>query len=240
MTQQFKHKRFDKGRVIPESFLTEFRTKDPSTRRYLLNSMTLFACISPEQQHQALNDLIQSELISLAEKSKNYLYDRVMSVLKKFGIEQLLSDRELAECYYQYYLLTGLIPENLTAEYLNNIINFILGVEAIKLIFSMSFIEQQRFFEIQGRYATQVMLFYRYIKPIRDKLLHEQILTRDIAGSYYYTQASLTEDKLLDCIFETFKLETILNLGELTKDLAFDKEYIYNSSKPDDRDIPFF
>ncbi|MEB3826950.1 hypothetical protein [Phormidium sp. CCY1219] len=240
MTPIFGSQRFDKGRIIPDSFLEEFRKKDPSTRRYLLNSMTLFACISPEQQHQALNDLIQSELISLAEKSKHYMYDRVISLLQKFNIEKELDDKAIAEYYYRYYLLTGLIPENLTADYLNELIGFIIGLEIIKLLFSMRFVEQQRFFEIQGRYAMQVLLFYRYIKPIRSKIMQDKILEKDVAGTYYYTKARLSEDKLFDSIFEVFKLDKILGIGNLAKDLNFDKDYIYNSPDVPDRDSSFF
>ncbi|MCT7977963.1 hypothetical protein [Laspinema olomoucense] len=240
MTQEFRHKRFDKGHVIPHSFLEEFRTKAPSTRRYLLNSLTLFACISPEQQHQALNDLIQSELVSLAEKTQNYLHDRIHTVLQHFGIDEAGESKRIAEYYYRYYLLTGAIPENLTTEYLTHLLNFIIGIEVIKIIFRMSFIEQQRFFEIQGRYAIQVMIFYRYIKPIRDKLIQEKLISRDVSGSYYYTKANLSEDKILDYIFEVFKLEKIETLGELAKDLQFDREYIYKPPHADDRDVPVF
>ncbi|MBO0351709.1 hypothetical protein J0895_22035 [Phormidium pseudopriestleyi FRX01] len=240
MTQEFRYKRFDKGHIIPESFLEEFRTKAPSTRRYLLNSLTLFACISPEQQHQALNDLIQSELVSLAKKTQNYLHDRIHTVLKHFGIDETGESKKLVEYYYRYYLLTGTIPENLTTEYLNHLLNFIIGIEVLKIIFMMSFIEQQRFFEIQGRYAIQVMIFYRYIKPIRDKLMLEKLLYRDVTGSFYYTKVSLSEDKILDYIFEVFQLEKIESLGELAKDLQFDREYIYKPPHADERDVPVF
>jgi hypothetical protein len=240
MTQEFRQKRFDKGHIIPESFLEEFRTKAPSTRRYLLNSLTLFACISPEQQHQALNDLIQSELVSLAEKTQMYLHDRIHAVMNRFGIDQSGESKRIAEYYYRYYLLSGTVPENLTTEYLTHLLNFILGIEVIKIIFAMSFIEQQRFFEIQGRYAIQVMIFYRYIKPIRDKLMDEKLISRDVSGSYYYTKPSLSEDKVLDYIFEVFKLDTIENLGELAKDLQFDLEYIYKPPHADERDVPVF
>ncbi|AFY80971.1 hypothetical protein [Oscillatoria acuminata] len=240
MTQEFRHKRFDKGHIIPESFLEEFRTKAPSTRRYLLNSLTLFACISPEQQHQALNDLIQSELVSLAEKTQTYLHDRIHAVLKYFDVDETGESKRIAEYYYRYYLLTGTVPENLTAEYLTHLLNFIIGIEVLKIIFMMSFIEQQRFFEIQGRYAIQVMIFYRYIKPIRDKLIHEKLIIRDVAGSFYYTKINLSEERILDYIFEAFKLEKIETLGELAKDLQFDREYIYKPPHADDRDVPVF
>ncbi len=240
MTQEFRHKRFDKGHIIPESFLEEFRAKAPSTRRYLLNSLTLFACISPEQQHQALNDLIQSELLSLAQKTQTYLHDRIHLALNHFGVDEAGESKRIAEYYYRYYLLTGTVPENLTAEYLTHLLNFIVGIEVIKIIFKMSFIEQQRFFEIQGRYAVQVMIFYRYIKPARDKLIQEKLVNRDVSGSYYYTKRGLSEEKILDYIFEVFKLENIENLGELAKDLQFDREYIYKPPHDDERDVPIF
>ncbi|MBK4729966.1 hypothetical protein JJD41_08830 [Oxynema sp. CENA135] len=238
MSRQFFRHRLDRGGILPDSFLAEFRTKDPSTRRYLLNSMTLFACISPEQQHQALNDLIQSEVLSLAEKSKHYLYDRIISTLKKFDFDRKIEDRELAEYYYRYYLLTGLIPENLTAEYLNKLVDFILGIELARLIFFMRFVEQQRFFEMQGRYALQVILFYRYIKPIRRKMVKENAVKKDIAGHYYYTKSTLTEDKLLDYIFEVFNLDRIIHLGNLSKVLMFDRDYIYNDIHNDAEEQP--
>ncbi|HEY9836526.1 MAG TPA: hypothetical protein V6D27_06480, partial [Vampirovibrionales bacterium] len=60
------------------------------------------------------------------------------------------------------------------------------------------------------------------------------------AGSFYYTKTHLSEDKVLDYIFEVFKLEKIETLGELATDLQFDREYIYKPPHADDRDVPVF
>ncbi len=232
MNQDFANQRLDRFGVIPYTFLEDFRSKDPSTRRYLLNSMTLFASISPEQQHQILNDLIQSELINLAEQSKKYLHERIAAAFNKFCISQNLGEKDLAEYYYKYYVISGVIPDGITSESLNKLGDFILGLELVKLIFLMSFVEQQRFFELQGNYSSQAVLFYRYIRPIRSKLIKEKIVNRDIIGNYYYSKPWLNESELLDYIFEVFNLETLLYLGQTAKNLTFEKEYIYKSQEP--------
>ncbi|WP_242031821.1 hypothetical protein [Microcoleus sp. FACHB-672] len=229
MNKDFSNRRLDRFGVIPYSFLEEFRSKDASTRRYLLNSMTLFASISPEQQHQILNDLIQSELMNLAEQSKKYLHQNVKVVLKRMFIEKPLSEKEIAEYYYKYYTITGVIPEEVTNEYLNILVNFILGIEMSKLLFLMSFVEQQRFFELQENYSAQVVLFYRYIKPIRSKLIKEKIVNRDIIGNYYYNRPWVNEHELLDYIFDLFDLDKIIYLGNCAKVFTFEKEYIYKA-----------
>jgi hypothetical protein len=232
MNQDFPNQQLDRFGVIPYTFLEDFRSKDPSTRRYLLNSMTLFASISPEQQHQILNDLIQSELLNLAEQSKKYLQERITAAFNKFCIGKILGEKEIAEYCYNYYLSSGIIPDEMTAESLNKLGDFILGLELLKCIFLMSFVEQQRFFELQGNYSSQAVLFYRYIRPIRSKLIKEKVVNRDIIGNYYYSRPWVNERELVDYILELFNLESILYLGQTAKKLTFEKEYIYKSHEP--------
>ncbi|MCS6793601.1 MAG: hypothetical protein N3E45_15190 [Oscillatoriaceae bacterium SKW80] len=231
MKKDFATSRLDKFGVMPEAFLKEFNTKDASVRRYLLNSFTLFASISPEQQHQILNDLIQAEILNLAKKSQNYIQNKIIEVLKTFGIVKSMQPSEIADYYYRYYLMTGFIPEDVTADYLSKIIDFILGVEIAKMILSMSFIQQQRLFEIQGNYSNQVILFYRYIKPIRRKLIADKVIKRDKRGEHYYAIPLLTESEKLDYVFELFNMDKILYLGSSAKNFTFDKEYIYNQER---------
>ncbi|WP_044170058.1 hypothetical protein [Kamptonema formosum] len=232
MDQDFPNQRLDRFGVIPYTFLEDFRSKDPSTRRYLLNSMTLFASISSEQQHQILNDLIQSELLNLAAQSKKYLQDRIADAFNKFCISKNLGENEIAEYCYSYYVSSGILPDNMTADSLKKLGDFILGIELLKSIFLMSFVEQQRFFELQGNYSSQAVLFYRYIKPIRSKLIKEKVVNRDIIGNYYYSRPWVKEMELVDYIFELFNLESILYLGQTAKNLTFEKEYIYKSHEP--------
>jgi hypothetical protein len=230
MSQNFPKKRLDKFGVSPSSFIEEFQKKDPSTRRYLLNSLTLFASISPEQQHQILNDLIQSEIMILAGKTQKHIQANVQSILTQLGLERSLNEKEIADCYYRYYLLTGFIPEEVTSNYLKILINFILGIELARLLFSMSFVEQQRFFELQGNYSTQVVLFYRYIRPIRNKMIKENLISRDVAGNHYYTKPIFKENELMDYVFDLFNLEKILYLGSCSSKIIFDKDYVYKAS----------
>ncbi len=229
MAKDFSKKRSDRFGISPQSFLEDFRGKDPSTRRYLLNTMTLFASISPEQQHQILNDLIQSELFILAEKTEKYMYDNIKIILSKFGIDKKLNKKDIAEYYYRYYLITGAIPEKLTAEFLKILVNFVLGIEIAKMIFLMSFVEQQRFFEIQGNYSTQVILFYRYIRPIRAKLIKEKVINRDLIGHYYYNRPWVGEHEVLDYIFDLFSLEKVVFLGSCAQNFTFENDYIYKA-----------
>ncbi|MEM9245119.1 MAG: hypothetical protein AAGA67_05190 [Cyanobacteria bacterium P01_F01_bin.153] len=231
MSRKFGERRLDGARVLPQPFLDEFETRDASTRRFVLNALTLFATISPEQQHQALNDLIQQEIAILSERSRKFLHRRVKNILEPFHIEKAIEDADVREYYYRYYMLTGIIPERPTPDYLNMLLTFIVGVELIQMIFRMSFMEQQRFFELQGKYSTQAMLFYRYIKPTRAKLADEKRLNRDPAGNHYYRRPKLTTAEALDFIFETFDLEAITYLGNFSEKLVFEFNYIYAKPK---------
>ncbi|GAB4352980.1 MAG: hypothetical protein Fur0042_21620 [Cyanophyceae cyanobacterium] len=237
MSRDFAKRRLEVAQVVPEAFLAEFCQRDAGTRRFLLNALTLFAAISPEQQHQAINDLIQSEIFLLAEKSLQFLQRRVKDVLYPFHIAKELEDDDIREYYYRYYMQTGQIPERLTPEYLNVMLKFIVGVELLKTLFRMSFMEQQRFFEIQGKYSTQALLFYRYIKPIRRKLARERVTSRDPSGTHYYQHPKLDEAELMDYIFDIFDLETIVHLGEFSEKLSFESDYIYAKETDDDRDV---
>ncbi len=231
MKKDFATKRLDRFGVMPDAFLEEFNTKDASVRRYLLNSFTLFASISPEQQHQIVNDLIQAEVLNLAKKSQTYIQNKIIEFLSPFGIAKSIQPSEVADYYYRYYLMTGVIPEDVTADYLSNLIDFILGVEIAKMILSMSFIQQQRLFEIQANYSTQVILFYRYIKPIRRKFISDKIIKRDKRGDHYYSSPPLTESEKLDYVFELFNMDKLLYLGSSAKNFTFDREYIYSTDR---------
>lgn len=231
MKKDFAKKRLDRFGVMPDAFLEEFNTKDASVRRYLLNSFTLFASISPEQQHQIVNDLIQAEVLNLAKKSQSYIQNKIVEFLSPFGIAKSIQPSEIADYYYRYYLMTGVIPEDVTADYLSNLIDFILGIEIAKMILSMSFIQQQRLFEIQANYSTQVILFYRYIKPIRRKFLTDKIIKRDKRGDHYYARPPLAESEKLDYVFELFNMDKLLYLGSSAKNFTFDKEYIFSQER---------
>ena len=238
MSREFAKRRLEVAQVIPASFVTEFCQRDSGTRRFLLNALTLFAAISPEQQHQAINDLIQSEIFLLAEKSIQFLRRRVKEVLAPFKIAKEMGDEDIREYYYRYYMQTGRIPERLTPEYLNLMLKFIVGVEILRTTFQMSFMEQQRFFEIQGKYSTQALLFYRYIKPIRNKLMRERVTSRDPSGMHYYQHPNLDHEDLIGYIFDVFDLETIIQLGEFSENLAFEPDYIYSAQEVDgDSDV---
>lgn len=226
MSRNFANHRLDAAQVMPDSFLKEFGEKDASTRRFLLNVLTLFAAISPEQQHQAINDLIQFEIVILSERSRDFLRRRVQSILDRFHLTKDLSENDIREYYYRYYILTGTIPERLTPDYLNFLMKFIVGVELILMMFSMSFMEQQRLFELQGKYSTQALLFYRYIRPIREKLAREKIVTRDPSGHHYYRRPKLDHSEMMDFVFEVFDLDRIAYLGEYAEKLSFEKDYI--------------
>jgi hypothetical protein len=232
MSRNFANRRLDLARIMPDSFLEEFGQKDAGTRRFLLNALTLFAAISPEQQHQAINDLIQFEIIILSDRSREFLRRRVQGLLKRFYLQKNLGENDIREYYYRYYILTGTIPERLTPDYLNFLMKFIVGIELIIMIFCMSFMEQQRFFELQGKYSTQALLFYHYIRPIRDKLVRERVVTRDPSGNHYYRRPTLDHSEVMDFVFDVFDLDRIVALGEYAEKLAFERDYIH--SGPDE------
>lgn len=101
MSRNFANRRLDLARIMPESFLEEFGQKDAGTRRFLLNALTLFAAISPEQQHQAINDLIQFEIIILSDRSREFLRRRVQGLLKRFYLQKNLGENDIREYYYR-------------------------------------------------------------------------------------------------------------------------------------------
>lgn len=168
--------------------------------------------------------------------------------LKKFHINVELDDLELKNYIQQFYIhsaqnLRG--QPNLYLELVlklfqnkkerNNLFNYILGFEILKMIFQMSWSQHERLYRLQKH---QEIFIKTYIKPIQYTHKINGIVVpkyEDIffaKRSYYVKRPKIKEKRLIELLMATFTTDTVTNLGFLLicnlNCLVFDYDYIFD------------
>lgn len=193
----------------------------------------------------------------------NYLADNLVSkmlqdrvpqqiikqYLKQFYIDKELTDRDLKKYVEQFYIhsaqdlrtqdnfsLESVLQLFSNPEERNNLFNYILGFEVIKMMFQMSWLQHERLYKLQ---KNQELFIKTYIKPIQHTHRingiivpkHEKIFFAK--RNYFIKRPKIKEKKLIELIMATFSTDTIANLGFLIirnfNFLTFDYEYIFSS-----------
>jgi hypothetical protein len=122
----------------------------------------------------------------------------------------------------------------LNTEEQNNVLNYILGFEVLKLMFEMSWLQHERLYQLQKNQEDFIKL---YIKPIQ--LAHQinGIIVPEYRNEFFARRGffvkrpNIRYKKLIELVMATFSTEVVIDLGfSIIRDpklLVFDYDYIF-------------
>ncbi len=219
-------------------------------RRYVL-SLCHLLCAAPAEVQAAFLDEYTAEGM-ITKILTDYDAQKTIELsLAKFHITTSLTGENLRKYIRQFYIHSAQDMRRQPNKYLesalklvashqekNNILNYILGFEIIKILFQMSWLEQERFYRLQ---INQDEFYHRYVKPIQyahrvNKIVNPKDENVFFAKRDYYVQKpEIKEKKLVELIMLTFSTEQVCNLGfglsHSLKHIVFDYDYIYNEQE---------
>lgn len=216
-------------------------------RRYVLSLCHLMCAATPEMQAEFLDDYTATGLVTKRLQDKN-TQQRVQEHLKQFQIQLELSETVLRSYIRQFYIhsaqdvsrqpdlyLESALRLVLSTEERNNVFNYILGFELIKMMFSMSWLQHERLYQLQ---INQEEFLNTYIKPIQYAHRVNGIIVPTSRKkfferrNYFVQKPSITEKKLIHLVMATFNTDIVTHFGfsiiRHVNSLVFDYEYIFN------------
>ena len=217
-------------------------------RRCLLSICYLMSGSTPEVQAKFLDEYTADGLVSRMLSDLDTL-EKVRSHLQALQINNPLTESVVRDYIRHFYIHSAqdvrMQPEIYLesalrlvgkSEERSNVYSYILGFEILKIIFQMSWLEQERLYRVQ---KNQEEFFHSYIKPIQyaHKIngiivpKHEKLFfaRRD----YYIQKPEITPKKASELIMAIFTSKVVISLGfsliRNARFLVFDHDYIYNS-----------
>ena len=215
-------------------------------RRHLLLLCHLICVSPPEIQADFLDNYTADGLISRKLKDTHTEY-RVKENLKKFTIDTELSESDFRFYIKQFYVHSAQDVRNqselyfklvfrliLSQEEQNNVLNYILGFEVLKLMFQMSWLQHERLYQLQKNQEDFIKM---YIKPIQIAhqingiILPEGRMRFFAKRDFFVRKPQIRYKKLIELVMATFTTEVVINLGfSIIRDpkyLVFDYDYIF-------------
>jgi hypothetical protein len=215
-------------------------------RRYVLSLCHLLCAASPEVQAQFLDDYTAEGLINKIILDSD-THATVQKYLQKFHIDAELKGSVLRKYIRQFYIHSAQDSRKQPDKYLesalrlvvdqqekDNVLNYILGFELIKMMFQMSWEQHERLYRLQ---VNQEEFFHSYIKPIQTVHRVNGIINpKDekvffAKRDYFVQRPQIPEKRLIELILVTFSTEQICDLGfslsRHLKALNFDYDYIF-------------
>jgi hypothetical protein len=215
-------------------------------RRHLLLLCHLICVSPPEVQAEFLDNYTADGLVSRKLQDLNTEF-RVRENLKYFGIDIDINEltyrnyikqfyihsardaRQQPELYFEVVFRLVLSPEEQ-----NNVLNYILGFEVIKMMFLMSWLQHERLYQLQKNQEDFVNL---YIKPIQNAHQINGLVVPEVKKiffakrDYFVKQPSIKFKKLTELVMATFLTDVVIDLGfSIIRDpnfLVFDRDYIF-------------
>jgi hypothetical protein len=130
----------------------------------------------------------------------------------------------------------------LSTEERNNVFNYILGFEFIKIVFQMSWLQHERLARLQ---KNQSQFIETYIKPIQHvHKINGIIVPKDeriffARRAYYVKKPKISYKKIMELIMATFTTEMVTHCGfDISlhvQSLCFDWDYIYVPEPEEER-----
>jgi hypothetical protein len=221
-------------------------------RRYLLSLCHLMCASSPDIQAKFLDDYTANGLVNkLVEDRENY--HRVIGYIQQFKIPVSLDESLIRDYIRQFYIHSAQKAHVETSIYLesalkllysnaerNHVLNYILGFEVLKMIFQMSWSQQERLYQLQ---KNQTLFLQTYIKPIQYTHKVNGIIRPDRKGTknffqrrdFFIQNPNIAPTKLLALTMATFNADTVTNLGfgiiRHPNYLVFDYDYIFHTEE---------
>ncbi|MEP0887771.1 cobyrinic acid a,c-diamide synthase [Leptolyngbya sp. PL-A3] len=227
-------------------------------RRYVLSLCYLMCAASPEMQAEFLDDYTADGLVSRQLDDKD-TEQRVRDYLAMFRIQTDLSAAVLRQYIRQFYIhsaqdarrqpdlyLESALRLVFSTEERNNVFNYILGFELLKMMFRMSWRQHERLYRLQRNQDEFISL---YIKPIQHTHRVNSIIVPKDAGvffakrDYFVQKPEISEKKLVELVMVTFTTDIVSHFGfsiiRHPNSLIFDYDYIMNPEQELIFDAPF-
>ena len=225
-------------------------------RRYLLSLCYILCASTPDLQAEFLDDYTADGLVSKMFEDVDTLH-RVKEYLTRFRVKKELNESDLRSYIKQFYIhsaqqvrgqndqyLESALRFVLSTEERNNVFNYILGFEFIKIVFQMTWLQHERLTRLQ---KNEWQFIETYIKPIQHAhKINGIIVPKDekiffARRAYYVQQPDISYKKLIELITATFTTEMVSNCGfsisRHAQALRFDCDYIYNP-EPEEARFP--
>lgn len=222
-------------------------------RRYVLSLCHLLCAASPAVQAEFLDEYTANGLIAKLVENRE-IQQKVKKNLQRFRIATNLTESKVRGYIRQFYihsaqdarykpdlLLESALRIVVSTEERNNIFNYILGFELVKMLFQMSWIQHERLYRLQRNQEEFISL---YIKPIQHAhRVNQIIIPRDeklffAKRDYFIQKPQVSEKKLIELAIATFTTEITSNFGfsiiRHPDAMMFDYDYIF---KPDQDEI---
>ncbi|MEP0872006.1 hypothetical protein NDA01_19500 [Trichocoleus desertorum AS-A10] len=215
-------------------------------RRYVLSLCHLICATPPEKQAEFLDDYTADGLVSRVLQDRDNK-ERVKGYLNGFHIHTELSELVLRNYIRQFYIhsaqdahrqpdlyLESALKLVTNIEERNNVFNYILGFELLKMMFRMSWWEHEKLYRLQ---RNQEAFIKTYIKPIqRAHEINGIIVPRDIdvffaKRDHFIQKPKVSDRKLIELVMATFTTDVVTNFGfsiiRHLKSFCFDYEYVF-------------
>lgn len=216
-------------------------------RRYILSLCHLLCASSAQAQAEFLDTYTADGLITKIIEDQD-IQRKVQWNLDRWRIETPLSEGTIRNYIRQFYIhssqdvqrqpsifLESALKWVVSTEDRNNILNYILGFELVKLLFSMSWFQHEKLYRLQ---RNQEDFFNHYIRPIQHAhRLNQIIVPRDeklffARRDFFVQKPEIPPRKLLQLAMVTFTAEATINFGfEVIRHpdwLVFDYEHIFS------------
>ena len=225
-------------------------------RRYLLSLCYILCASTPDLQAEFLDDYTADGLISKMFEDVDTLH-RVKEYLIRFRVKKELNESDLRSYIKQFYIHSAQQSRRATDQYLesalrfvlsteerNNVFNYILGFEFLKIAFQMSWLQHERLARLQ---KNQSQFIDTYIKPIQHAhKINGIIVPKDekiffARRAYYVQMPNISHKKVIELVMASFTTEMVTNCGfsisRHAQALRFDCDYIYHP-EPEEARFP--
>lgn len=231
---------------LPLEARTWFESLPWNQRRYVLSLCHLMCAAPPEVQAEFLDDYTADGLVSRKLEDRD-TKQRVKQYLQEFNIQTELTEALLRSYIRQFYVhsaqdarrqpdlyLESALKLVFSTEERNNVFNYILGFELLKMMFRMSWLQHERLYRLQ---RNQDEFINAYIRPIQyAHRVNGIIVPRDegvffAKRQYFVQEPEISERKLVELVMATFTTGVTSNFGfsiiRHPHSLNFDAEYIF-------------
>ncbi|MBE9040972.1 cobyrinic acid a,c-diamide synthase [Oscillatoriales cyanobacterium LEGE 11467] len=197
-------------------------------RRYILSICHILCAATSEQQAEFLDEYTADGLVSRLIEDFD-TQQKVSRYLKRFYIPTKLTESLLRRYIRQFYIHCAQDVHKQPDRYLevavrligntqesNNAFNYVMGFELLKMLFKMSWYQQEQFYILQ---KNQEEFIRTYIKPIRDAHRLNGIIVPKDKGKFfakrdYYVQVpKIKTKKLIELVMATFAAQNVTNFG---------------------------
>ncbi|MBW4655216.1 MAG: cobyrinic acid a,c-diamide synthase [Kaiparowitsia implicata GSE-PSE-MK54-09C] len=237
------------GKLPPEA-KTWVESLPWDQRRYMLSLCHLMCAATPEVQAEFLDDYTADGVVSKKLEDKE-TEQRVRDYLKEFRIDTELNAAVLRKYIRQFYIhsaqdarrqpdlyLESALKLVFSTEERNNVFNYILGFELLRMMFRMSWLQHERLYRLQRNQEEFISL---YIRPIQHAHRINSIIVPKDEGvffakrDYFVQQPDLSERKLVELVMATFTTDVVSHFGfsiiRHSNSLAFEYDFIMNSEQ---------